>query len=230
MFFFLLSNNRPSLVVIYLMLVKSLFFEVSVAPHYVSPTSLLMPVTTRSQSKCLQQAIGDHSFSIMSGSQLSLSMSSMTQPCNTSTISSSMVSTCNYNTSTSSHPEIPIISSCKPVLSLSKLSSLAVPSDLIFSNFQHFKISNNVDCHNSSDSKISIMEGHCEDIDTAQVTNPKAETHPDLNPFLSAIDSHITDATTKMTSDFHKVISTNSISSRKSWLPIQISNKRSGIN
>jgi hypothetical protein len=62
MFFFLLSNNRPSLVVIYLMLVKSLFFEVSVAPHYVSPTSLLMPVTTRSQSKCLQQAIGDHSF------------------------------------------------------------------------------------------------------------------------------------------------------------------------
>jgi hypothetical protein len=67
------------------------------------------------------------------------------------------------------------------------------------------------DCHNSSDSKISTMEADCEDIDTTQVTNLKAETHPDLNQFLSAITSHITDATTKMTSYFHKVISANSI-------------------
>jgi hypothetical protein len=75
MLFFLHSDNSPFLVVIYLTIVKSLFFEVSVAPCYVSPTSLLMPVTTRSQSKRLQQAIDDHSFSFTSGLQLSLSTS-----------------------------------------------------------------------------------------------------------------------------------------------------------
>jgi hypothetical protein len=67
MFFFFFSNSSLSLTVILLTLVKLLFLEVSVVPRYVSPTFHLMPVTTRSQYKRLQQVSGDHSFTITPG-------------------------------------------------------------------------------------------------------------------------------------------------------------------
>jgi len=54
------------------------------------------------------------------------------------------------------------------------------------------------------------MEADCEDGDSASASIPKIETSPDLNQFLSTITSHITDATTKMTSDFNKVLSAKS--------------------
>jgi len=97
---------------------------------------------------------------------------------------------------------------------------LVVSSDLVFSKFQNFKISNNAlfdpgivpeDCDISSDSKTSTMEADCQDDNAAPAPVPKTETSPDLNQFLSVITSHITDATTKMTSAFNKVLSANSI-------------------
>jgi len=97
---------------------------------------------------------------------------------------------------------------------------LVVSSDLIFSKFRNFEISNNVlfdpgivpeDCHISFGSKTPTMEADCQDDNATLAPVPKTETSPDLNQFLSVITSHITDATTKMTSDFNKVLSANSI-------------------
>jgi len=94
-----------------------------------------------------------------------------------------------------------------------------VSSNVAISNFQNLEFSKNTVfdpgsvpavCHNSSISKISMMEADCEDGDSASASIPKIETSPDLNQFLSTITSHITDATTKMTSDFNKVLSSNS--------------------
>jgi len=94
-----------------------------------------------------------------------------------------------------------------------------VSSNVAISNFQNLEFSKNTVfdpgsvpavCHNSSNSKISMMEADCEDGDSASASIPKIETSPDLNQFLSTITSHITDATTKMTSDFNKVLSSNS--------------------
>ena len=124
MFFFLYSafDCILSLVLLYLVIVKSIFFKVSVAPHYVSSASSQMPVTTRSQHKCLQNVIDAHFFSSTLGVPLSLSTSSTVLTCNTSTTTSPIIDT----------TTIPLHESdSRPSTS----SSLKVPSSSLISNF-----------------------------------------------------------------------------------------------
>jgi hypothetical protein len=89
------------LIVNLLTLLLLLNLTVSVAPRYIPSTASTMPVTTRSQSKRLQNDTRVHSFSTTLGSPLSLVASTTTTECNLTTTTSVMVPTCNTTTATS---------------------------------------------------------------------------------------------------------------------------------
>jgi len=97
------------LLVIYLSFSTITTFRVRVAPCYVPSTYYSMPVTTRSQSKHLQNVNRVHSFSTTLGWPLSLMTSTTTSVCNLTMTTSVMVPTCNNTTITSSIPELSTI-------------------------------------------------------------------------------------------------------------------------
>jgi len=65
--------------------------------------------------------------------------------------------------------------------------------------------------HNSSVFKFDTMEADCQDDEDHPSVSPKQEVLPDLQQFLSTITTHISNATTKMSTDFHSVISANNV-------------------
>jgi len=112
MIFFSTSDlvcSLRQLLVLYLSFVTLLTFGVRVAPCYVPSTSSFMPVTTRSQSKRLNNVNRDHSFYSTLGSSLSSRMSATFSECNLTTTTAVTVSSCNNNTTTSSHLDISTI-------------------------------------------------------------------------------------------------------------------------
>jgi len=222
MIFFLFTDFVCSLRLI--LVISTLFvtistLEVRVVPCYASSTLLLMTVTTRSQSKRLQNVNRVHSFSSTSGSSLSSTTSSILMECNNTTTTSVTVPPCNHSTATSSSLDLSLKNLdnhdliCHPC----HLSSSSTSSTV--SKFQNSKISNSstfdpgiTQCqsHTSFDKNNSNMEADYQDGENVAKASPKQDENPDLNAFLNVIKHHIENATDKMAGDFRQVIEANS--------------------
>ncbi len=194
--------------------------EVRVVPCYASSTLLLMTVTTRSQSKRLNNVNRDHSFYSTLGSSLSSRMSATFSECNLTTTTAVTVSSCNNNTTTSSHLDISTINleQLDVTNNHCPLFNSSVSSPV--SKFQNSKISNSF-CydpgvthhrpHNFAISNFSTMESDYQDGKNMSTATKQSDDAPDLNSFLQAIKLQIEIATDKMASDFSQVIAANDV-------------------
>jgi len=221
MIFFSTSDlvcSLRQLLVLYLSFVTLLTFGVRVAPCYVPSISSFMPVTTRSQSKRLNNVNRDHSFYSTLGSSLSSRMSATFSECNLTTTTAVTVSSCNNNTTTSSPLDISTINleQLDVTHNYCPLFHSSVSSPV--SKFQNSKISNSF-CydpgvtphrsHNFAISNFSTMESDYQDGKNISTATTKSDDAPDLNAFLQAIKLQIEIATDKMAGDFRHVIAAN---------------------